>query len=437
VEAYWFWGWLKRHRVTDARTLRRALSRPAVVDGLVELAPPTVVFRREDEPSTTELIGGKGIDLTGELGCHAIGCLTKEIDGLFRHAWHYFDRISLPDQALYRVVEFRRHGNIDTLCKGLDSFVLVLHRLNKINGLELIRFDVRKPACIDHFREHAAEAGIDHAFTNTSLLAADLAKTAQISHGGEIEQDGHRHLNYQLISNAFVHYEWGSLCSEREEIPNDPIKLREAVATDVVRKYLAGISADVLAARHAHSPLGAAIPFYKRLLATRPSPTVEDVAFEIGLPVSNGASLEALVKLRKNEADAFSRLQFALRMAIAERVKSAGSRTAEAIAKEIMRDIVDPEIRKIREKLRSTRSLALRSAGVGVGLGTIAATVGLLSPVGAIGAGLTVGGAMLGAQALKKTHDDELATLREVQLSDLYFLWRAHQHRRGSNASAP
>ena len=432
MESYWFWKWLKRHRIKDARSLQRTLSRRAAVDSLLELAPDPVVFKRKDTPETTELIGGKGIDLTGDLGCHHINCLTKEIDGLFRHAWHYFDRIALPDQALSRVLDFQRHGHVEALGEALEPFVLVLQRLHEINGLDLIRFDIRQPACMQHFQKHAAEAGIDHAFVKKSLLAGDIARTAKISYDDEHEYNGHHHLDYQLISEEFVHFEWGSLCSNQIKIPKNPARLREAVALNVVEKYLAAISADALAARCAHSPLGAAIPFYQRLLATRASPTVEDVAFEIGLPVSNNMSIETLIKLRKNEGDAFYRLQAALREAITERLKSVEHRTASQLAIEIKRDIIDPEIRKIREKLKSVRSLAMRSAGVGIGLGTIAATVGLLWPIGPVGVGLTVGGAItLTGQALKKAHDDEIATQREVQLSDLYFLWRAHQHRRG------
>src|SRR5450631_2630113 len=104
---YWFWDWMTRHRVRGARSLRKALDQHGAIDSLQRLVPPTVAFKRTDPPETSELTAGKGIDLTGELGCRHIDCLAKEVDNLFRHAWHYFDRISLPDQAMHSVVGFQ------------------------------------------------------------------------------------------------------------------------------------------------------------------------------------------------------------------------------------------------------------------------------------------------------------------------------------------
>lgn len=387
-------------------------------------------------PSHAELTAGKGIDLTGDLGCHHIDCLSKEIDGLYRHAWHYFDRISLPDQAFFGVTEFQRVGNREGLQERLEPVVLVLERVNRIGGLDLIRFDIRQPSCTEHFSEHAADAHLEHALANTRAFAESLTQTARITWDKQAV-DGHFHVAYRLESPMFEHSEWGTLCAHHDKIPEEEGRLRKTIALSVARRYLAALSADALAAHRAKAPLGSSIPFYKRLLGRPAVPTPEDVAFELALPVSNNAPVEALMKVRRDEGDAFLRLQRALRLAIAERLKTVGDSTAEAIALEIRRDVIDPELRAIREKLKKSRRLALRGAGTGVGLGTIAATVGLLAPLGPLGTGLAVGGAItLGAQALKKANDDELAALKEVQMSDLYFLWRGHKHgkRRGTAA---
>jgi hypothetical protein len=429
VNTYWFWDWLKANRIQDRMTLQRALSRPGVVDALLALAPPIRAFQRANPPELVELTGGNGIDLTGRLGCRHIDCLTKELDGLFRHAWHYFDTISVPDQASEGLLRFVRHKDVSTLCEDLEPFVLILCKIDKLQGLALIRFDVRVPPCSEHFREHAQEAQIIQAFSNTSELATDVARHAKITFQEDTEQ-GHRHIDYRLDSELFEHSEWGHLCSNREEIPADPRALRKAIAHSVIQEYLAALSADALAARHGQSPLGYTVPLYKKLLATHPSPTVEEVAFELALPVSNNASIASLIKLRQDEADSFACLQTALRRAITERLKSAGDQNSQALAHEIQRDVIDPEIRMITKKLQSARSLAMRGAAAGVGLGAIAATIGLLSPLGPVGVGLTVGGAItLGAQSLKKANDDELASLREVKLSDMYFLWKGTPHK--------
>ena len=158
MEAYWFRTWLKEHRVKNERSLEKALSRASVLDSLLSSAPePT--FSVRDEPSElVELTGGKGIDLTGELGCHHIDCLQKEVDGLFRHAWHYFDRITLPDQALFRVLEFERHKDVAHLIQRLSPFVLVLQLMERDGVHRLVKFESRTPSCLQHFQEHAREA---------------------------------------------------------------------------------------------------------------------------------------------------------------------------------------------------------------------------------------------------------------------------------------
>src|SRR5216110_391033 len=97
MKQYWFATWLRAHRVRDESSLRTALNQPRALQRLLESAPAPTIPTRNESPDKIDLTGGKGIDLTGELGCRHIDCLTKEIDSLFRHAWHYFDDIRLPD----------------------------------------------------------------------------------------------------------------------------------------------------------------------------------------------------------------------------------------------------------------------------------------------------------------------------------------------------
>jgi hypothetical protein len=191
------------------------------------------------------------------------------------------------------------------------------------------------------------------------------------------------------------------------------------------------LSADALAARRARTALGTTIPFYKRLLATHRPPQIEDIAFELALPISPNISVASLIKFRKTEGECFERFQAALRTAISERIKTASSPTAAVYAREIKRDVIDPELRRIRDQASSFPHACSPSTATGLGLGAVAATVELFTPLNAnpIGAGLTVGGAItMGASSLKKAVDDHLAIRRDVSLSDMYFLWKAHQH---------
>jgi len=180
-DAYWFTAWLKQHRAKDSASLRRVLHRARNVDALITAAPDPRVSVRDEPSDFLELTGGKGVDLTGELGCHHIDCLAKEIHGLFRHAWHYFDRIILPDQALFAVVEFQGHRDIRRLIDRLSPFVQVLTLIEKTGGGDLVRFETRAPSCRQHFEQHAREAEVDQAFTNTVTLIEEIAHSARMS----------------------------------------------------------------------------------------------------------------------------------------------------------------------------------------------------------------------------------------------------------------
>src|SRR6266496_1203339 len=423
---YWFWDWMKENDVRDKHSLRRAIYKGTALDRLTALAPEPVIFERNSPPLESEITAGKGFDLTGDLGCHHIDCLSKEIDGLFRHAWHYFDKISIPDQASFALSRFDDHKKRATLVDDLLPFVLVLRQIDGISGLDLIRFEVRNPPCRQHLGQHAREAGIDQGFANIDDLVDEIARTARI-HWEDGTDSDHKHLDYRIDHPFFSHSEWGSICSKYDTLPEADSERAPAVARHVVHKYLAALSSDALASRRARTALGSSIPFYSKLLATHPSPHVESVAFEIPLPISENAPLDSLIKLRGENAEAFTRFQAALRSAITERLNTAGDANAETMGREIRRDVIDPELAKIRATISSSRFIAARAAGAGVAIGTILATVGLMTPLaGSIGGALAVGGAVtIAAQALKKANDDELAALKEIRQSDLYFLFQA------------
>jgi hypothetical protein len=372
MDTYWFTAWLRANRVTGEASLRRTLGRRGSLDSFINSAPPPRVSQRQEPSTLTELTAGK----------------------------------------------------------QLGPFILLLRLIDKDGANGLVRFETRMPGCREHFKDHAREAGIDQAFTNLSLLVKEVASSAEIS-SSEKKRDGHAHLDFRVDHPAFEHSEWGSVCSLKHRLPKGNAAIRKAIATEVLRKYLSELSADALAARRNQTALGSTIPFYKHLLATHPTPQAEDIAFELALPIASDISVESLIKLRKNEVECFERFQAALRRAIGERLKTASSPTASVLAREIKRDVIDPELRRIRDRLAASRTLAVRSTAAGLTLGAVAATVGLLTPLqtNPIGAGLTVGGAItMGAASLKKALDDHLTVRRDVALSDMYFLWKAHVH---------
>lgn len=379
----------------------------------------------------TTIVGGKGIDLTGTLGCQHFDCIKGELDMLFRHVWHYFDSIIVPDQAAQALWSFERHKRFDILTDSLGRIVQLLAYLDGLGATDLISFKPRRPGCLQHFREHAREAQIEQALSNFNQVLDDLLNSATVEWRSETSE-GHRHLAYRVDAPLLEHSRWGFLCPRENDSPESDPDVRKEIIENVVDSFAAELCADALAARKAGTALGATIRMYKSLLATQPSPQLQDVAFCMNLPVANGLSAADLIRLRQDEKPAFQRFQHALREAITIRLANAEDAKPAEIAAQIQADVIDPELRRIRDLLAASISFSAKSAAIGVGLGAAMTTIGLLSPLRAdtVGVGgLVLGGAVTTAgQAIKKSADDYLASIRDVSLSDMYFLWEANQH---------
>jgi hypothetical protein len=95
---------------------------------------------------------------------------------------------------------------------------------------------------------------------------------------------------------------------------------------------------------------------------------------------------------------------------------------------EIAEDVISPAVSKIANQMRAAERLLSRSGGLTVAVTAIATTVGLMlqAPV-VIGPLL---GAAIGGVDLKRYWADK----KDVELSDMYFLWRlAGVHARQSH----
>lgn len=180
MEPYWFKIWLEDNGVRDATSLRRALT-AKTVDDFLSIVPEPLPMIRDRAPSDSELSAGKGIDLTGILGCHDKECLKREIDVLFRHLWLYFDKVRLPDQALWRAISFRNEPNLDVLIKALEPFIFVVNYLEDGGASNSVVFETRSPSCREHFRQHASDAGIAQSIVNLEPIEQDIVKNGTIS----------------------------------------------------------------------------------------------------------------------------------------------------------------------------------------------------------------------------------------------------------------
>ena len=106
---------------------------------------------------------------------------------------------------------------------------------------------------------------------------------------------------------------------------------------------------------------------------------------------------------------------------MAERVAAIDSgRDVRGLAEEIERDVIDPELSRIRLKMEGTRKRLRRNSGIAVVAGGLITSCGIVGGSGFYEAGATV--AVGGVAAAARQASD---TALNVQSDDMYFLWKA------------
>src|SRR5712671_3384232 len=102
---YWLYNWLDAHSVDSLEAAKRAISVPNQLEDLHDMA----VLAKELLPTSVQgqnvILAGRGLDLTRQLHCSAPSCRERQVDELFRKAWHYFDCIVVDDAVSHQVTE--------------------------------------------------------------------------------------------------------------------------------------------------------------------------------------------------------------------------------------------------------------------------------------------------------------------------------------------
>jgi hypothetical protein len=118
----------------------------------------------------------------------------------------------------------------------------------------------------------------------------------------------------------------------------------------------------------------------------------------------------------------FERFRTSLRLAIRERLENTQTADSVSVASEIAEDVVEPSLNDIEQRLSAAQSVLEKKSMISVGIGTASATIGLIAgmplllPAG-------VAWALLPGQHYMKYLEER----RDIQLSDMYFLWRQEQ----------
>jgi hypothetical protein len=341
------------------------------------------------------------------------------VDELFRHVLHYFDTIMVDDAV--STVLMKHDAEAKCLPQCLKRHLEVLLYLRQIGAEQLLTFRQKQPACEVHWKKHAKEAELGPVTDDFYDFVVRLAEEGEV----RLTEKTKLRSQYVYIHPEFEHYVWIWLDSADLKKLRSEDELQKLIARRVVVRYLSHLASDVLAAKWSKSPMGSTVAFHRALLQHAPA-TIGSTAFELDLPVLNRVPLKDLITVRLEERELFERFQSSLRAAIRERVKLQTGENATAIASEIRQDLIDPELRRIRDRLRACEQLLSRQAATSVGVGVLTTVVGVLSGVAApLVATAGVGGMLASARGALNKHLEER---RDIAESDYYFLWRASGH---------
>jgi len=416
---YWVYDWLDENGITTVESARLLFADPVAVSDLRQRAERANQTQDVVPDGETSILTGRGIDLSSQLDCNHWACRKRQVDLLFRQVWLYFDRIIVQDSIAHEVA--LHWDDLDNRRDWVLSHIQMLLYLREIKADSLLHFRVKPPGCVVHLKRHTEEAGLSHVFEFEDKLVRELEAKAEIS----TKTIGRGAISYRLNHPAFVHTRWGEI-PKRLLAGTRPKQLRRLIVRQEIREFLAFLNSDVISARESEAPLGAVIPLHRRLLESSHPISAADVALSLDLPVLNGIAPEVLIEIRKNEKEHFTRFRNRLRLAIQERIKTAESPNAQELALEIRRDLIDTELTSIRDRLSASERTMVKKSAVGVFLGALATTCGLISGLPAsvaVSAGVAATLGMTQAATSKYLEEEG-----NISLSDMYFAWKAMQH---------
>jgi hypothetical protein len=213
-----------------------------------------------------------------------------------------------------------------------------------------------------------------------------------------------------------------SRLAERQ-VKGDSLEL--TLAKEVIKQHHLAAASDLFAAERLHLPLGANVRFETRVMAAiRPmAPTLEQIAFQLRLPVVDGLSTKDLLALREEEGDAFDAFRSSLREAIQERIRIGEPSNTDSLAAEVEQDVIEPALIDIQRRLAAAEKLLNKKQSVNVALAALSTVCGLVGqPELGMGVYLAAGGSAVNAEF--KYMEEK----RDVSLEGMYFLWSAKQH---------
>jgi hypothetical protein len=164
-ERFWMFDWLDDHNITSTADVAELLPKYRVVDDLRTRAEgwqrKQSVAKRGDVVS---LVAGAGIDLTGGdlIICPSPECMRRQVDTLFKRAWHYFDEMVVQDvftPALLDELDGAPYG-FDVIRDVFLSHLEPLLYLREIGAEYLVDFQPKILPCKEHWEDERTRSRV-------------------------------------------------------------------------------------------------------------------------------------------------------------------------------------------------------------------------------------------------------------------------------------
>jgi hypothetical protein len=417
---YWLFGWLEARRVKTRTELNYLLGSKAILHELRDVAEQWADSGPSVPTSGFNLVAGTGLRLDDLLTCPSFACRRQQVDVLFRHAWHYFDRILLPDGVGHQL----RYGRFDAngfFLENLSNWIALAMYIRDLEATNLVCFYPK------------------HGLPPKGFLKMELGEENYRSFRGAREEVHQRiieegEFTFTQKSPSMVHVSFNDpllavgteldLTVQAEQGTNKS-NLRKATAREILKEHLDFFTEDLHAKSHLAGTLGSVVWTHELLLTRIGQPKARDVVLRMSLPSINRVPVKELIAIRESEGDSFASFRNALTSAAQKMTASTQNASAHDLSEQIVQDLVQPELVKIEARLRSARKTLKRKTALSLAVGALATKCGLLLGLGPTAGPIGIGAAAAGSMAAGAKYLEEK---QSIELSDMYFLWKALQH---------
>lgn len=414
---YWLFAWLESRKVRTSAEAAILLSKRSTLHELRDVAEQWSESV-EAPPQGVNLVAGTGLRLDDDLLCPNPACRRSYVDVLFRHAWHYFDRILLPDGVgdllLNPPVEWSEEYAIERIL-GMIEVVLHMQHLGAESLVSYYPPIKSSPTVLDSIlfgkkesRWYEAWLDVESALVEEGEIKIErVGKRKFQVRGSDPFLDLHQTLQFELQKGQ-----------KQSELP-------ALFAHERLHSHIFELEEDLVAAQQLKGTLGSSVGSHERVLS-RLSTGVDatNVLFQIAFPSLEQVPIKELISLRLHEGDAFLAFRQALTKAAQEMIANNQCADPKAMAAKILRDVVDPELAKLRQRLHSAQNTLARKTVISLAIAGVSTLCGLqfgLNPVAVGAAGLIMSG--VGSAAANYADEKQ-----EIEMSDMFFLWKALQH---------